>query len=70
MSKPDVKNMTAKELGDRLLLRCGRELAARVEKVLALHQKQTNLSRQEFCWAGCAGHWPCKTVRLLNGEDP
>jgi hypothetical protein len=45
----------------------GLELVARVERVLALHEKQTNLSGQEFCWAGCSGSYPCKTLRLLNG---
>ncbi len=69
MSKP-----TARELLDRAVhtdeqeLTDLRQIAARVEKVLAVHQKQTNLSGQAFCWAGCAGWWPCKTARLLNGE--
>jgi len=49
------------------------ELAARVEKVLALHvrvpQFRTNESDRTLCW-GCAQNWPCPTVRILNGEEP
>ncbi len=45
-------------------------LAARVEKVLALHHLMGREGKQ-FCAApSCAEDWPCSTVRLLNGEEP
>ncbi|MEY4932951.1 MAG: hypothetical protein RLZZ403_1271 [Pseudomonadota bacterium] len=40
------------------------DLAERVEKVLALHQK----SRGEDYCADCRNEYPCATVRFLEGE--
>jgi hypothetical protein len=53
----------------------GRLLAARVEKVLALHRKSTMGDSDQFpCCAECTEEyrvaWPCPTVRILNGEEP
>ncbi len=42
-------------------------LAARVEKVLALHREGQTFGRH-YC-LNCGADWPCPTVRLLNGED-
>ena len=41
-------------------------LAARVERVLALHLPSLDLSH---C-IHCGRSWPCPTVRALNGEQP
>lgn len=49
----------------------GSILAARVEKVLALHSiGDVGLppSARPRC-GSCREHWPCPTVRILNGEE-
>jgi hypothetical protein len=48
-------------------------LAARVEKVLALHKHVPQLTNSGFC-EQCKEtdnefNWPCPTVRILNGES-
>jgi hypothetical protein len=71
---------TARELLDEinagLVMHPGRqataELAARVEKVLALHSPTLAglpPSAIPRC-ADCKQEWPCSTVRILNGEEP
>lgn len=76
MTAPTAKVLTAKELGDKLLLRHGRELAARVEKVLSLHveEREVNAAGLPMEESGscfeCGMGWPCPTVRILNGEEP
>ncbi len=44
------------------------QLAARVEKVLALHREGQSFGRH-YC-LNCGADWPCPTVCLLNGEKP
>lgn len=48
------------------------ELAARVEKVLALHEEERTWEgghKDIFICTHCRKNWPCPTLRLLNGED-
>jgi hypothetical protein len=48
------------------------ELAARVEKVLAMHREQDGECKHcsSFDYEGLSGcAWPCPTVRALNGEE-
>ncbi len=72
MSKP-----TARELVEAAQTTQGRELASRVEAVLALHKRiKSNVwihGVQQFVCGYCGTEglredWPCPTVRLLNGE--
>lgn len=45
------------------------DLAARVEKVLALHEGRGFDGVRYYCKA-CHYESPCPTVRILNGEEP
>ncbi len=42
-------------------------LAARIEKVLALHREGQTFGRH-YC-LNCGADWPCPTMRLLDGEE-
>jgi hypothetical protein len=44
-------------------------LAARVEKVLALHERQGMMTAYSVRCINCGEDWPCPTVRLLDGEE-
>ncbi len=58
---------TASELQDSDWPLSALELAARVEKVLALHSESTDFPGT--CVACNYAKLPCLTLRLLNGED-
>jgi hypothetical protein len=46
------------------------QLAARVERVLALHTKGKIPHRGKGDWClDCDCGWPCPTVRILDGEE-
>jgi chromosome segregation ATPase len=47
------------------------DLAARVEKVLVLHQKgeTPDIMGRFWCQYCDQEEWPCETTRIMNGED-
>jgi hypothetical protein len=44
------------------------QLAARVERVLALHVVHPDRVYGSYC-KSCHAKWPCPTVRILDGEE-
>ena len=57
------REMSARDLGDKLLLRCGRELAGRVEKVLALIDGASPILNHP-----AAMRFAAKVRQILEGE--
>ena len=76
MSEPSARELLEQQAGDMSLWPArdaARNLADRVEKVLALHRHVPGPTSEGKC-AACSGVaysvlWPCPTVRLLNGGD-
>lgn len=79
MSKPTARELVDWITNDATEVGWDRILAARVEKVLALHTQVSNsispgrtpspYPRPYLRCGECQHKWPCPTVRLLNGED-
>ncbi len=74
----DADEVVRRHLTDQRKLHQAYALAARVEKMLALHRRDQRRQwtdeegcahRGGFVCAHCDHAWPCPTRRLLDGED-
>ena len=64
----DVRVWGASPVDEVDLVRQSRLLAARVEAVLALHQRQKMMTAGCVRCIECGADWPCPTRRALEGE--
>lgn len=71
MAKPSIRELLDEISGPStwhnmgVQVELGFALAARVERVLALHEEW---DEQPVC-RGCGSPWPCPTVMALEGEE-